>query len=261
MKKLAIAATTIVAALGITTSAMADTYSNVGSKITPAKSGTKLAPKPESAAAIFSVTPASPTVRPGIVQTYTIGLGEGVVENSALFKSCSDAVITGPGGTAACPAESKLGGGVAYNRFGPTADLSSISECDLKLTLFNGGTHKVNLVVQADPSLTCAIQPPPTVVPGVFKKIGGITNLIIVVPSTLVHPLTGLDNALYKTTTTLGKTKSAKVAGKTRKAGYLETISCPKSKKRKLVTKFQGEKTASTPNPPTFSTSTTSKCS
>jgi len=261
MKKLAIAATTIVAALGITTSAMADTYSNAGSKITPAKSGTKKAPKPENGVTIFNVTPASPTVRPGIVQTYTIGLGEGIVENSALFKSCAAGVITGPAGPAGCPAESKLGGGVAFNRFGSSTDPTQINECDLKLTLYNAGAHKINLVVQSDPALTCAISQPPTVVPGVFKKVGGITNLVIVVPSTLLHPLPGLDNALYKTTTTLGKTKTAKVAGKSRKVGYLESISCPKSHKRKLVTKFTGEKTATTPNPASFTASTTSPCS
>jgi hypothetical protein len=259
MKKLAIGATAVIAALGITTSALGagETYSNAGSSISPAKSGTAKAPKPAFGKTLFNITnPAGQ--RPDVIETYKIGLGEGLVENTGLFKSCLKAQIEDPNkGPKTCPAESNLGGGVAYNLAGAASDPNAKIECDLKLTLFAGGKGKVNLVVESNPpALPCPLTVNPTVVPATFKKVGGILTLTLTVPNALLHPIPGFNNALYKTVVNkFGKTKRAKIGKVTRTVGIIETVSCPKSHKRTLKTTFVTEAGLST------TSKTTSKCS
>src|SRR5436309_15261973 len=69
--------------------AVTNTY-KASASITPTKAGTSSKPKPVKASLTFDVGE-STGLRPSALKTYSIGLGPGVVPNTAAAKSCSTA--------------------------------------------------------------------------------------------------------------------------------------------------------------------------
>src|SRR4029079_14388428 len=91
----------------------------------------------------------------------------------------------------------------------------------------------------------------------VRRKIGGVIGsaFVFTVPSTLKHPLTGLDNSVRRSDNII-KLKTKKVKGK--KRGYYEKVGC-KGGKRLVRATFKTEATASTPSQ-TFTATKNGKC-
>jgi hypothetical protein len=253
MRKFLVVAATAVAVLGITAVAYAvtNTYSST-SKVTPSKSGTSAKPAPVSAALTFHVGEVS-NQRPSALKTYSIGLGPGVVPNTAVAPGCSFNQAAGPILPAACKGKSVVGGGSVSAYAGLPADASVKLPCFLTVTLINGSKKnhlniRIDGVTSGPAGKTCVASQHTSidaqfVKTGTAAKKGGGTLPVwaikFSVPDSLLHP-PGLVVAVYNNVSNVKKI-SKKIKGVNH--GYLETIGCPKapSGKRDAVTKFTAE--------------------
>lgn len=232
MRKLHLLAVTVVALLALGTVAFAaqvNTYSVTGST-SPAKPGSKRQPVPIALKFAYTVGEQSGQ-RPSPVKRYTIGFS-GVRSNGALFPKCTAAKINAAGGDRGCPKGSAVGSGTVVNAAGVTSNPADTSiPCNLRLTIYNSGRNQAALYLKGDPP-QCAVSISQAI-PARYVRFPGGTALQFDVPPSLLHPLTGIDNAVVKVQSSIRKLKA-------KGHGYYESIGC-KGSKRPIVVTFQTE--------------------
>lgn len=221
----AVAAAIALIAAATAFAAQVNTYSVKGST-KPAKAGSKKHPKPIALKFSYSVGEQS-GLRPSPVKRYTIGF-YGVRDNGRGFPACSARKINAAGDDSVCSKKAVVGTGSVHNLAGNTADPSNTSlKCDLGLTIYNGGQGKAALFLHgAPPQCVVTIS---QAIDARYVKFKGGTALQFTVPSSLLHPLNGIDNAVVNVT--------SKIKKRTAKGhGYFESFKCKGSKRPIQVT-------------------------
>jgi hypothetical protein len=237
---LAVAAIAALVVAAVAYGAQVNTYTVTG-KTTPAAPGSKAKPLPIGLD--FDYTVGEQTgLRPSPVKRYTIGF-YGVQSNGGLFPKCTAASINAAQGIGGCPKGSIVGKGYIINAAGSSADPSDKSiECNLNLTIVNGGQGRAAIFLQGGPSTM--VQGKPCVI-GISQAIdakyvpfdGGGTALQFDVPANLLHPIGGLDNSVVQVQSSISKLTVRK-GGKLR--GYYESVAC-KGKQRPISVDFLSE--------------------
>jgi len=210
MRKRAILAIALVTALAASAVAFAagqvNTYT-VTAKVSPSKAGTKKKPVPVSFA--FNYTVGEQTnLRPSPIKHYNI-TATGIRQSAKAAKkaTCTAAKIIAAGpNNSVCSAAAVVGTGKIVNNTGATANTADkATVCKLVLTEYNGGKGHLVLYLHGGPSdpnpdAVCPIavdQPINATVKG--GTIG------FDVPPGLLHPVTGLDNAVVQVTSSTKK--------------------------------------------------------
>jgi hypothetical protein len=243
MRKVTALAAAVIAALvvaAVAQAAQVNTYTVTG-KTSPSSPGSKKKPVPIALDFDYTVGEESGQ-RPSPVKRYTIGF-YGVKSNGGLFPKCTAASINSAQSISGCPKGSIVGTGYIINASGSTADPTDKSiECNLNLTVVNGGQGRAAIFLQGGPSTI--VQGKPCVI-GISQAIdaryvsfdGGGTALQFDVPANLLHPIGGLDNAVVQVQSSIKKL-TVKKGGKTR--GYYESVGC-KGKSRPISVDFLSE--------------------
>jgi hypothetical protein len=133
-----------------------------------------------------------------------------------------------------------MGTGNIENESGSTADPSQKAiTCHLDLKYYNGGKHHATLYLHgapnsADPAKSCPLTIDRAIDATYVKKSSGV-SLVFTVDNTLLHPLSGLDNAVVKVQSVVNRVTKT-VSGK--KIGYFQSIGGCKSGKRTVKVTF-----------------------
>jgi hypothetical protein len=203
--------------------------------------GSKAKPKPGGLSFTFDVADPSGLQTPP-VQTYTI-MYEGGRLNTTLIPGCTAAAINEPASPSlsVCPKGSKIGTGKLHALIGSTGQpVSTASQCDAKLELYNGGKGHATLWVISELA-TCPVALHQAIDMQYITK-AGFAGLQFTVPEELRHQV-GLDitvtHAEAKLNTIIKK-KGAK------KVGYIESTGC-KDATRDMVVTFTDEQGGSFP--------------
>ena len=269
MRKLLIAALAIAVLAAVTSVALAANTYKVHKASTTAKGkGTKAKPIPTGLVIGFQVGESDATKRATVIEKYSIG-AEGLVTNGKAAPKCAFTDLDDGAGVPAKCNKAEVGDGLVKNAAGPTTDQSMEHSlpCNLKVRLYNLGT---GLAIRLDsngapapPSFEsntvgCPL-PIGTAINAkwVKTKIGGVTasDLRFTVPQNLKHPLTGIDNSIRQSVTTINR-KVKTVGGK--KVGLYSKVGC-KGNKRTTRATFTTERTA-TAAPATFTATKQTKC-
>ena len=154
MRKVTAMAVAAIAALvvaAVAYGAQVNTYTVTG-KTSPTASGSKKKPVPISLDFDYTVGEQSGQ-RPSPVKRYTIGF-YGVKSNGGLFPKCTAASINAAQSISGCPKGSIVGSGYIINAAGSTSDPADKSiECNLNLTIVNGGQGRAAIFLQGGPSI------------------------------------------------------------------------------------------------------------
>lgn len=243
MRKLRIITVAAVAVLAVAVAAYAaqvNTYSVTGSTL-PTKSGTKKKPIPVKLTFNYKVGEQSGQ-RPSPVKGYKIQF-DGLNVNTKPFKSCTAAFINQNSDNSQCNPAAAMGSGNIQAYVGPTNDPTNKSLfCYLALTFYNAGNNHAALYLKGDPG---AATPDKQCVTGISQAIDATfvknskgTSLNFDVPPELLHPIAGLDSAVFNVGSTIKK-KTAKVHGKT--VGFFQSVGGCKHHKRKIAVTFVPE--------------------
>lgn len=243
MRKLRIITIAAIAVLAVSVAAYAavvNTYS-VTASTSPTKAGTKKKPVPVKLTFNYKVGEVN-NQRPSPVKGYKIQF-DGLQVNTKPFKACTAQSIDANGGDTACPKGAKMGSGNIQAYVGPTNDPSNKSlYCYLALTFYNAGNNHAALYLKGDPG---AADPQKQCVTGIsqsidakFVKNSKGTSLNFDVPPTLLHPIAGLDSAVFNVGSTINKV-TKKVKGKT--VGFFQSAGGCKKHKRTVAVTFVPE--------------------
>jgi len=243
LRKLRIITIAAVAVLALSVAAYAavvNTYSVTGST-SPTKAGTKKKPVPIKLTFNYKVGEQS-NQRPSPVKAYKIQF-DGLVANTKPFKSCTADFINASGGDTGCNKSAAMGSGNIQAYVGPTNDPSNKSLfCYLALTFYNAGKNHAALYLKGDPGAADASKKCVTgisqAIDATFVKNSKGTSLNFDVPPTLLHPIAGLDSAVFNVGSTINK-RTAKVKGKT--VGFFQSIGGCKKHKRNIAVTFVPE--------------------
>jgi hypothetical protein len=237
LRKARILAVAVIAALGITAVAVAQSTEQnqytVSGKTSP-NGGTKKKPKAIQLGFGFKTSRADGTL-PAPIEKYSIGFEGATVYTKVVKKKCTAAAMNAAASDAGCPKAAKVGSGV-INALAGTTGLSTegAAPCKLNLTLYNGGgTHMPLWLKGTPPSCIADIN---RAIDATFVKKGNGTALEFTVPEDLRHIL-GLDVAVMDVTSTIKKIQG-KVGGK--KVGFFSSVGC-KDKKRDISVTFTDE--------------------
>jgi hypothetical protein len=253
LRKLAIVAVAITALFAVSAVALAQssTYS-VTASTSPAKPGTKSKPVP--IALKFGISAAGVTGRPASSKTFKVGFS-GLHSNGKAFKTCSAASINAIQSDKNCTAAAKVGSGTVHNLAGATGDLTDTSiTCDLKVTFYNAGANRAAIYLQGGPGIagaSCPIAISQALDAKFVSFSGGGQALQFDIPSNLIHPIGGIDNAIITIDFSISK-KTAKVGKKT--VGYFEAVGGCKAHKRAIALTLTSEAGA------TSNSSASAKC-
>jgi hypothetical protein len=238
LRKLRIIAVTVMGLLCLSAVAFAaqvNTYT-VTASTSPTKAGTKKKPVPIQLKFNYTVAEKSGQ-RPALINKYDINFG-GVVVNTKLFPGCSADTINQTQSDASCPKGSLMGTGNVENQTGPTSDPSQHSiTCHLDLKIYNSGKNHAALYLHGaqtnDPKTNCPLAVDRAIDAKFVKKSTG-TSLVFSVDNTLLHPITGFDNAVVQVQSTISKvTKKSKGV----KHGFFDSAGgCKKHKRTVKVT-------------------------
>jgi len=239
MRKI-VAATTavlVVAAAAVAYAQQVNTYTVTGAT-SPAKAGSKKKPVPVGIKFNYTVGEKSGN-RPSPVSKYSIRFN-GLRVNTQAFPHCSASKLEA-GGVGACPAKSIVGTGFIKNATGAKDNPADRSiECNGKVTVINGaGPNRGLLYVEGSPQSTdprtrCAIELAAPIETKYVKR-GKAVALEFSVPSSLLHPLPTLDNAVTSVQSSIKR-----VRGKGGR-GYYEAIGGCKKGRRALSVVFTAE--------------------
>jgi hypothetical protein len=210
MRKVALLATTVIAALGVTSTAWAvNADQTISVKLKPAKAGTKKKPANVNIIVQTDTTPHDTTAF--ATKQAVIHFDKNLVFNPKKFKTCSAQTVQADETT--CPKGSKVGHGTSIG----TA-LGIVS--NLTVSAFNGPNGKFLLHVTA---------PGPPQIDGVIvaslKKDKGKFGykLVVPIPVNLQQPIPGVFATLKQFITS--------VKGTSKGVPYVGLIGCPKSGK------------------------------
>ncbi|MCW2967926.1 MAG: hypothetical protein JWM71_1698 [Solirubrobacteraceae bacterium] len=243
MRKFRIIAVTVVGLLALSAVAFAtqvNTYS-VTASTSPTTAGTKKKPVPIQLTFNYKVGEQT-NQRPSPVQQYKIQFN-GLQANTNPFKSCTADSITTAGSDAACPKAAVMGHGNIQAYVGPTNDPSNKSLfCYLALTFYNGGKNHAALYLKGDSAATDPAKKCVTdisqAIDATFVKNSKGTSLNFTVPPALLHPIAGLDSAVFNVGSTINKV-TTKVKGK--KVGFFQSTGGCVANKRPVTVTFVSE--------------------
>jgi hypothetical protein len=240
LRKARILAVALIAALGITAVAFAQSNEYTVSGKTNPTGGTKKKPKAIQLSFGFQTTRADGTL-PSPIQKYSIGFEGAQVYTKVVKKKCTAAAMNAAASDSGCPSRAKVGSGVVEALAGTAGQpLSEAAPCKLNLTLYNSGGNHMALWLKGTPP-TC-IADISRAIDATFVKKGNGTALEFEVPEDLRHVL-GLDVAVVNVTSTIKKI-SGKVGKK--KVGFFSSVGC-KDKKRDITVTFTDETGAAVP--------------
>jgi hypothetical protein len=239
LRKLAIIAAALMALFAVSAVALAQSSSyTVTASTSPAKPGSKSKPVPVQVK--FGVSAAGVTGRPASSKTFKVGFA-GLRSNGKAFKTCSAASINAAQSDKGCSAAAKVGTGAVHNLAGATGNLSDTSiTCDLTVTIYNSGANRAAVYLQGGPgtAASCPIPISQALDAHYVPFTGGGQALQFDIPSNLIHPIVGLDNAIITISTTIAK-KTTKVHGKT--VGYFEAAGGCTAHKRAVALTLTSE--------------------
>jgi hypothetical protein len=203
--------------------AQVNTYTVEGTT-SPAKPGSKKKPVPIGLNFDYTVGEEAGQ-RPSPVSRYTIGF-YGMQSNGRLFPKCTAQQINAAQSDANCPKGSLVGSGSVTNAAGATDNPADTSiPCNLGLRIYNGGQGKAALYLFGNPP-QCVIPISQAIDARYVRTFGGKGQALqFSVPSNLLHPVSGIDNAVTNVRSTIKKL-TTKSKGRTR--GYFESIRCQK---------------------------------
>jgi hypothetical protein len=245
MRKIAVLVTALVAVLSVAAVAFAAQVNSytVTASGSPTKAGTKKKPVAQSVNFNYTIGELSGQ-RPAIVSRYSIKFS-GLRTNGKYFKTCTASKINAAGSDAVCSKAAKVGSGSVENKAGRTDTPSDTSiPCHLDLTLYNAGQGKLTLFLAGGPTKPnpCAIALS-VAIPGTFTPVSGGVALRFSVPSSLLHPIPGIDNAVVQVTSSLPR-KTFTLRRKhhrARKIGFFESVGGCKAGKRPVAVTFTQE--------------------
>lgn len=242
MRKFAIPS--LVLALVLAISAVAYAVTNVyqvNGSISPSKVGTAKKPKPIAVNFGYRVGERE-GLRPSPVKQYKILIG-GLRVNTNHWPSCTAQQINKAQSDRRCPKGSKVGGGFIKNATGASNDPSDRSiQCNASVSVYNVKNNRASLFIKGSPNSTdprtkCAIELAEAI-PANYVRTSRGTELRFRVPSALLHPLPGLDNAVESVTSKIPR-QTRKVKGRT--IGYYESVGGCRKGKRPITVTFVAE--------------------
>lgn len=269
MRKFLVAALALAALAAVAGVAIAANTYTLHKASTSAKGKGSLAkPKPTNLVFGFRVGETDPSKRATVIEKYAIG-AEGLRANTKVKPKCAFTDLDDQAGVPARCNKALVGNGLVKNAAGPSSDqsLSSSAACNLQLRLYNIGT---GLAIRLDSN---GKPPPPsfesnvvgcplpigTAIRATYKttKIAGVTasDLRFTVPQNLKHPVTGVDNSIRESVSTIALAKKT-INGK--EWGFYSKVGC-KGTKRTVRATFTTEATSSEPAR-TFTASKQVKC-
>ena len=269
MRKVLVAALALVALAAVASVAIAANTYTLHKASTSAKGkGSAAKPIPTNLVFGFKVGETDPSKRATVIEKYAIG-GEGLKANTKVKPKCAFTEVDDQAGVPAKCNKALVGKGIVKNAAGPSSNqsLSASAACNLQLRLYNIGT---GMAIRLDSN---GKPPPPsfesnvigcplpiaTAIKATFKtaKIGGVTasDLRFTVPQNLKHPVTGVDNSIRESVSTIALAKKT-INGK--EVGFYSKVGC-KGNKRTIRATFTTEATASEPAR-TFTASKQVKC-
>jgi hypothetical protein len=239
MRKLAIfAVTTFVLAIAAVAYAQTTNTYTVSGGTSPTRSGTKKKPVPVQVKFGYTVGTTNGN-RPSPVLKYSIRFA-GLSVNTKPFPKCSADTLENQG-PAGCPRGSDVGSGFIQNQTGNRSNPQDKSiQCNAALTVYNSGNNRAVIYVAGDPSQTdprrkCAIELAAPIPARFIRASGGsATALEFTVPSTLLHPLPTLDNAVVSVQSTIKKV--TRRVGKRRVGFFESTGGCVRNRRNITVT-------------------------
>lgn len=227
---LAATAALVAALAAVAYAAQVNTYS-VTAKTSPAVAGSKKKPVPIALDFQYQVGEEAGQ-RPSPVKRYRIAV-QGMQNNAGLFPTCTAQEINNAGNDAGCSKSALVGTGTIDNESGATSDPNDKSvECAARIRFYAGGRNRVAIYIYAGPP-DCPITLS-TAIDGRFVKVKGGEALQFVVPSNLLHPVAGLDNAVVDVTSKFPKRT---VKGH----GFYELVGGCKGGKRGIEVQFLPE--------------------
>jgi hypothetical protein len=259
MRKIAMIAVAVTALFGVVAVAQAsNTYTVTVAKVSPAKAGTALKPKPITINFGYQVGETNNN-RPSVTTDYVIAFGKQIKSNRKYFKGSKVCTVAQAGYSSGqppkCPATAKAGSGNINNLAGNTTDPSSKIPCNLGLTLYVGDGKTVpaaandGIAVKNDLVLAikrvnvsdCALAVDAALPAGFVTVTNGTALKFHVKKTPFQQPLPGVDNSVINVTSSVGKTVRVRqrVGGvlKTVTRGLFESVGC-KSKVHKVNVQF-----------------------
>jgi hypothetical protein len=256
MRKVLVAALALGALAAVASVAFAANTYTLHKASTSAKGKGSLAkPKPTNLTFGFRVGETDPSKRATVIEKYAIG-AEGLLVNTKVKPKCAFTDIDDAVVPARCN-KALVGNGIVKNAAGASSDqrLSASLPCNLRLRLYNIGT---GLAIRLDSNG----QPPPpsfesnvigcplpiaTAIRATYvkTKIAGITgsDLRFTVPQNLKHPVTGVDNSIRESVSTIALAEKT-INGK--RWGFYSKVGC-KGTRRTVRATFTTEATSSEP--------------
>ena len=234
MKKRWIAIIATATALVVVAAALAaqvNTYS-VTASTSPTKAGTKKKPVPVSLSFDYTVGEQSGQ-RPSPVKQYKIKFA-GIKVTQTGLPTCTADKLNAAQTNTGCPSKSLVGAGVIKNEVGPAADPSVKGECSLALSIYNSTKAHLSLWIQG----TCAGAAIHNAIDGQYVVSGTSSTLQFTVPTPLLHPVAGVDNAVTFVQSKINKISVGKGKHKT---GYYSSIGGCKGGKRSVSVTFVSE--------------------
>jgi hypothetical protein len=234
------------------TTAKVNTSATTRTPTTSIKSGTTARPRPAKVDFGYTVTETAGN-RPSVTTDYDINFGRGIKANHLLrdartrrpaFNQCN---LT-QGQNNACPANSRLGGGIVNNLAGLSSDPTSKIPCKVTLTTFVGSGQTFPPAANDGKSIKAHIWlslrggPPDCplqisgAIPAQFVRTAAGLSLQFHVPKVpFQQPTPGVDNAVVEVTSSNYKAKlvnkRVRVRGRTRfvrqPRGFFEATACP----------------------------------
>ena len=231
MKKILIVALAIATTASMAFAAQVNTYS-VQASTSPTKSGTKKKPVPISLSFNYQVGEQTGQ-RPSPVKQYKIQFA-GVKVTQTGLPTCTAAALNQAQTDSGCPGKSLVGSGTVANQVGTTADPTSKNACNLNLKIYNGDKGHASLWLTG----TCVGTPVHNAIDAQYIQTATSSTLQFTVPPTLLHPITGLDNAVTDVHSTINKVS---VGTGSKKTGYYATNGQCIAHKRKVQVTFVSE--------------------
>jgi hypothetical protein len=269
MRKVLVAALALGALAAVASVAFAANTYTLHKASTSAKGkGSMAKPIPTNLVFGFRVGETDPSKRATVIEKYAIG-AEGLLANTRVKPKCAFTDLDDQAGVPTRCNKALVGRGLVKNAAGPSNDqrLSESAACNLQLRLYNIGT---GLAIRLDSN---GQPPPPSFDSNVVgcplpiatainaryvrTRIAGrpSSDLRFTVPQNLKHPVTGVDNSIRQSESTIGLfTKT--INGK--RWGFYSKVGC-KGTRRTVRATFTTEATASEP-PRKFTASRQVKC-
>ena len=230
MRKVLVAALALVALAAVASVAIAANTYTLHKASTSAKGkGSKAKPIPTNLVFGFQVGETDSSKRATVIEKYTIG-GEGLVANTKVKPKCAFTELDDPSGVPAKCNKALVGKGLVKNAAGSSSGPVTVGEqlalqpAAAALQHRQGHGDQARQQRQAarrrtssrTRSAACCRSPRRSMPGSRSAKIGGVTtsDLRFTVPQNLKHPLTGVDNSIRESVSTIALAKK-KINGKT----------------------------------------------